>query len=159
MNMDQDELARSIKELETTVLSLRHRCEELEERVILMALAKIDDPRYPYSNWLLHRGLNDSARASLSTLLPALEARLKGAQVPPQQQRSIDGISNELLYGSGAPHAFEVIEAIKAVTGLRQISQVRDLLAALNDELLFCDLCDYVLDAIEERSGLAESKS
>lgn len=153
MSAESDELESRIRKLEATLKALTHRCEELEGRAIMMALAKLDDPRFAYWNWLLRTSFLNQCRLNLTILLPALNNRIKGEPLPREKQEMIEGISSDLMYGSGPlPSADEMVQMIKTAAEITHTSRVKELLEAVRDQDMYPELCDYLLDPLIDRA-------
>jgi len=146
MSSDTERLLEIIQNLTDKVHMLSLRCDDLESRLIRLAVAKIPDPRYPFWNWMLRQGMPDETRLRLMALLSALEGRMTGTQLPGADSKL--GVSHDLVYGSGAPPVDDVVASVQSVAGLGDDAQVVDMLRAVDEQGLFQTLCEYVLSAL-----------
>jgi hypothetical protein len=139
-------LENRIKELEHQVERLTERCDELQDMLHTMALAKLADPRYPYWNWLLINRISDEVRMPLTMLLGALNDRVISLELPDElKKKGIDGVPQEVLYGPGAPTREEAYAAIKTVIGMKYDDRVTEMLQAIKEQGILQSLCDHLL--------------
>lgn len=141
-------LEKKIETLESEIDALRKRCHDLEWRMVRLAVAKIPDPRYPYWNWILSGAIPEETMVTLNLLLSALNERLTGVEIPNEEQKDIEGVSRDVLYGSGPLRVEDVLEAIKSITGMEDNWQVVDLIRAVNEQGMFDELCEHVLSSL-----------
>jgi hypothetical protein len=148
MSSGTKDLENKIEALENRIEALSARCHDLERRMIRMAVSKISDPRYPYWNWFLCRGASEEEMLKLNVLLSAMHGRVTGSPLPNETNKSIDGVSLDLLsHGSGPLPVEQVFAAIKRVAGMEGDWQVVELIRVVHEQGMFQELCEYVLSS------------
>jgi hypothetical protein len=85
---------------------------------------------------------------TLNHLLSALTERIAGVEVPNEEQKDIEGVSRDVLYGSAPLRVEDVFEAIKSITGMEDNRQVVDMIRAVNEQGMFDELCEHVLSSL-----------
>ena len=98
MNTDTHELEARIAELERKLKALTEYCEGLEDRIIKLAVAKVPEPRFPYWNWQLCRGMSTEERRTLSFVLSILDARVEGSPIAEEVRMDIAGVPLVTVY-------------------------------------------------------------
>lgn len=146
MSSDAANLEARIDELERQLETVTEYCEDLEDRITTMAVAKVPEPRFPYWNWQLGRRMSTEQRRRMSFVLSTLDDRVQGLEMI--LQKDIPGVDHDVLYGDKPLQAGDATAAIKAVTGLRHDAQVIELLEAVQGQGMFRHLCPFLLAAL-----------
>ena len=144
MNSDAHSLEARIEALEQQLTALTDYCHDLEWRILKLAIAKRPEVAYPYWNWLLSRGISDNARRTLMHVLSALNDRAAGEETSLAFQKDIEGVPRNLLYATEPLQPREVFDAIKHATGMKDDTQVQELLEAVQGQGMFLTLCALI---------------
>ncbi|AZV51305.1 hypothetical protein BJH90_09225 [Bacillus halotolerans] len=135
-------------QLEEKVELLEQEIEELKWQILKLSNAKLNDPRYPYSNWLIQHNIYSEKRRELEYILSVLNDRVLNSPQPPEQYRKeVEGISSQELHNEKVPDFAEVRDILSKVLGIKE-KKVIALLNALKDEGKFKDLSEKLLDEV-----------
>lgn len=145
MNGDTTKLEARIEALERRLEALTEYCEDLEDRITTMAVAKVPEARFPYWNWQLCRGMSTEERRTLSFVLSILDARVEGSPIAEEFRKDIAGVPLDILYSDKPIQAAEAAAVIKAVTGMKHDAGVIELLEAVQGQDMFRHLCPFLL--------------
>jgi len=141
-------LEARIEELERKVEALTEHCAELKDRLRLMAVAKVSEPRFPFFNWQLFHGSSLEDQGKMFCVLTALDDRVTGRDTPPEFRKEIEGVPNEVLYGDQPLTVEDAANAIKTITGLVHDGALFDLVEAIHGQGMVRNLCPFLLDGL-----------
>lgn len=144
------ELEAKIATLERKLEMVTEYCQELEERIKKLALVKCPEPRFPFWNWQLCRGMSREEWRRLSVVLSFLEDRVAGEPVPEALHKDIGGIPQRVLFGDEPLDPGEACDAVKWVTGIEHEDALIELLEALFGQGMFRSLCPFLLKTLRD---------
>lgn len=150
-----DTLETRLALAERRIEELTAYCEDLEDRLTRLAVAKVAESRFPFWNWELQRGMSQAERTRLTIVLTYLDDRVIGLSTPEALRKDIDGIPHDVLHGEAPLAAREAADAIKTVTGIVHDGALIDLVEALAGQGMVRQLCAFLLDALRPESGPA----
>lgn len=138
----------TIETLQNRVKELTDKVDKLNEIVRLLCKAKMPDPRYPYSHWLLYKGIDNKLKRKLGYVLNILDMRFRGEAVEiPKKTVFVDDGLKQVLYINQKPTFEEVCVILKSLLGEKCPSDVDTsiLLMSLLREGLHVDLSMYLI--------------
>jgi len=137
-----------IAELEARLESLTSYCQDLEDRITKLAVAKVSESRFPFWNWQLARGMDTEERKALVLVLSALDDRVLGELRPEELQKPVEGVGHDVLYSDKPLAARDAVDAIRAATGMTTDEQVIELIEVLAGQGMFRELTGFMLTAL-----------
>lgn len=97
--MEDDE---KLNQLELEIQTLKGEIQSLKEAVLNLAYSKTTDPNFAFFDWLVKHGVVfNGKRERLDWVMHVLGCRLE--QKPLTKQKSVPGVSYELLYKESVP--------------------------------------------------------
>ncbi|GFP74541.1 hypothetical protein [Clostridium fungisolvens] len=138
----------TIEILQNQVKELTDKVDKLNEIVRLLCKAKMPDPRYPYSHWLLYKGIDNKLKRKLGYVLNMLDMRFRGEAVEmPKKTAFVDGDLKQVLYVNQKPTFEEVCVILKSLLGEKCPSNVDTyiLMMSLLREGLHVELSTHLL--------------
>ncbi|GKU26485.1 hypothetical protein [Clostridium folliculivorans] len=138
----------TIEDLQNQVNELTDKVDKLNEIVRLLCKSKMPDPRYPYSHWLLYKGIDNKLKRKLGYVLNILEMRFRGEAVEiPEKTSFVDDDLKQALYVNQKPTFGEVCVVLKSLLGEKCPSDVDTsiLLMSLLREGRHVDLSTHLL--------------
>jgi len=101
-----------VKTLQEEVQALKKETHYLTRRCQRLSKAKVSDPKYPYDNWLLTRGISEAKNAKIMHVIVILKYRLAGRAI--DLKRYKQSPFSGLLYHNNTP-SFEEFKKIMII--------------------------------------------
>ncbi|PDO09463.1 MAG: hypothetical protein BLM47_12360 [Candidatus Reconcilbacillus cellulovorans] len=138
--MENDE---KLKQLELEIQKLKEEIQSLKEAVFNLAYSKTTDPKFAFFDWLVRYGVVfNGKRERLDWVMHVLECRLE--QKPLSKQKSIPGVSYELLYKESVPTYEETKTLLMQVLETNNEEIVKDLIDSLIKQGIRNKLVEYL---------------
>lgn len=144
-----------IRALEKRVKVLEERCErlldrlgEVQGRTFDLMIGKLDDPRSPYSNWLLQHVETEDQRLKVNAVLGILTNRVQGAR-PADSERRRARLPPGLADRQGPPAKEEILDALRFATGVQSDYKLLQLIDAIHRQRLYPAFAEYAMQLFE----------
>ncbi len=144
----------TIDELKNRIDELTEHVDNLQDQIYMLTKSKLQDPRYPYSHWLLTKRISKKTKKKLKYALFILNQRFNNE---PMDKSIIMVTSNEcihdILYRNTIPTYDEASTILKDILQLetKDNKGIISLLKCIYKQGLFRDLCKHLLKEIGER--------